>query len=212
MTIVRILINIPFIVWFVVAGGLGYMDFKNWETDILNPLIATRDTKKNELATKQKELARAEEFTRRREEKLKELQDLTLRLEGTKAALPRASSIPALLKDLADISDRVGLLFSRFKPETDRRRKFLVETPISVELKGTYVQIMSFLDGAANIERIVATERLSLDNPVLRGPTSTVTATATLITYHIDEGVMASGAAAAANNAVAPGAPTAGAR
>jgi type IV pilus assembly protein PilO len=187
MAIVRMLIRIPFIIWFLVAGGLGYMDYMTWETDIYQPLIGQRDQKQAVVSAKQSELNRAEEFTRKREEKLKELQELTLRLEATKSALPRSSSISSLLKDLADISDSVGLQFSRFKPEQERFRKFLVETPISVELKGTFVQIMSFLDGAANIERIVATEKLSLDNAVQTGPSSVLTATATLITYHIDD-------------------------
>ena len=204
MSFIRILIKIPFVLWFVIAGGLGYMDFKNWEADVLAPLIASRESKKNEVSIKQAELNRAEEFTRRREEKLKELQDLTLRLEATKSALPRSSSIPSLLKDLADISDKVGILFSRFKPENERKRKFLVETPISVELRGTYVQIMTFLDSAANIERIVATEKISFDNPAFRGPTSILTATATLITYHIDEGAIASSTANSTNPMLAP--------
>ena len=75
MTIIRVLIKIPFVLWFLIAGGLGYMDHQSWETDTYQPLVAARDAKKNEVSAKQAELSRAEEFTRRREEKLKELQN-----------------------------------------------------------------------------------------------------------------------------------------
>ena len=187
MSIIRLFIRIPFVIWFLIAAGLGYMDYQTWQTDVYQPLVAAKDAKKSQVSIKQAELNRAEEFTRRREEKIKELQELTLKLEATKSALPRSASVPSLLKDLADISDKVGLQFSRFKPENERKRRFLVETPITVELRGTYIQIMSFLDGAANIERIIATEKLSFDNPSIRGGVSTLTANASLITYHIDE-------------------------
>jgi type IV pilus assembly protein PilO len=195
VSIIRIFIRLPFILWFLVAGGMGYMDYTSWETETFTPLLGQLEAKKGEVLAKQKELTRAQEFTTKREEKLKELQDLTLRLEATKSALPRTSSIPNLLKDLADVSDKVGLQFSRFRPEKERAKKFLLETPIAVDLKGTYVQVMSFLDGAANIERIIATEKLDLTNPQIRGPAAVVTATATLITYHLDEAAVAASVA-----------------
>lgn len=207
MSILRVLIRLPFILWFLIAGGLGYMDYTTWETDVYQPLLAQLDTQKAQVVAKQGELKRAEEFTTRREEKLKELQDLTLRLEATKSALPRTASIPNLLKDLADVSDKVGLQFSRFRPEKERQKKFLWETPIAVDLRGTYVQIMSFLDGAANIERIVATEKLDLANPQFRGPAAVISAQATMITYHIDEAAVAASVSAPQNPAGTPAPP-----
>jgi type IV pilus assembly protein PilO len=203
MTILRPFLRIPYLLWFLVAGGWAYMDHQEWITTVRDPMLAQVQSKKSELEAKKREVAKVEEFRLTREQKLRELQELNEQLEATKSSIPRSSSIPDLLRELADISDQVGLEFSRFKPSTPIVRQFLVESPIEVTLQGTYVQVMSFLDMTANLQRVVATKKLVLDNPSQRGSIRMVTANAVVSSFHLEEVGAVAGAAAGG----APGAP-----
>lgn len=185
-------------------GGMAIKEYYDWESEVYSGLEAQLQAKNAELAAVKRETGRAEEFRRRKEAKLKELQELSAKLEATRQEYPTTPSIPQLLKDLADVADRTGLEFHSFRPQAERRQEFVVTTPIEVRLRGTYVQIMSFLDTSANLKRTVAAEKLSIDSPTTReGSVSVVMASAQLVTYSIDENFDMGGAKAAG----APGAP-----
>lgn len=70
---------------------------------------------------------------------------------------------------MADISDRTGLIFSSFKPQSAQTDEFLTITPMDMTLKGTYPQILSFLDATAHIERILTLRELELSGAKRRG-------------------------------------------
>jgi Tfp pilus assembly protein PilO len=205
MALIRLFIRIPPVLYFLIAGGLSYMDYDAWMKGEQNDLQGQIQSLESTLAAKKDEVKRAEDFKLRRDEKLAELQALRTKLEQTKGKLPRSSSVPDLLKSLADLAERAGLNFSRFRPEAPRKNQFLVETPVSVDFSGTYVQLMSFLDATANLERIVATEKLNL-NPNAGGGATQKNANVTgttflragvqLLTYHLDEGFSTSASTA----------------
>jgi len=183
------LLRFPFILWILIAGGLAYRDFKTWEETVKAPLEVDIESKKQTLAALAAQTKKAEEFKRSRAEKLAALQDLAERFKATADRLPRQPNLPDLLKSLADLSDKAGLDFSRFRPLAARRDQypFLVATPLEVTLKGTYIQVMTFLDSAANLTRIVATERLVMETPTVKGIAATVSVNANLVTYYIED-------------------------
>jgi type IV pilus assembly protein PilO len=187
MNLIRSILRIPPLLWFLVAGGLSYLDYSSWKTDVYEPLKQQIESAQGVLESTKNEITRASEFVHRRDEKIRELQELGQKLEQTRRELPRSSNIPDLLHSLADTSDQTGLDFSHFKPGKSVKTELLVETPIDVTLRGTYLQIMSFLDATANMTRVVAARKLTLDTPASRGSISVVNATATLVTYHIDD-------------------------
>lgn len=190
MSLLAKLARIPFILWFAVAGGLAYMDYTEWESNTLAMLDSEKSQKESRLAQVKRDTGRAEDFRRRKEQKLRELQELSRKIEATRQQYPTSPNIAQLLKDLADVADRTGLEFHSFKPGAERRQEFIVTTTIDVRLRGTYIQVMSFLDTASNLKRTVTAEKLSLENPSVRdGSVSLVNATATLATYSVDESV-----------------------
>jgi len=181
------LLEIPFILWVLIAGGVGYYDYYELKNGPLAQIARDKEMKTTELRSLTERAEKIDEFKKSRAAKLKQLQDLGERFKATSDRLPRAASIPDLLKSLADISDKSGLEFSKFRPSATRKEQFLVITPLEVNLKGTYVQIMTFLDAAANLTRVVASEKLSIEGVQNRSPVNIVTATASLVTYHIDD-------------------------
>jgi len=185
-----ILIKIAIRLWWLIliyASYSAWSEYEDWKTNVYQPRVDGLAEKRSQIAAKQAEVDRAEDFEKRREEKLAELQRLGEVLDSTKGQLPRDSSVPSLLKAMADIADATGIVFSNFRPGSERRQQFLVETPVEVRLSGNYVQIMSFLDSVANLARVVNAQRLSFDSPQVRGDVSILTASVTLVTYHLDE-------------------------
>ncbi len=203
---IRRLLGIPPYFWLLVAAAWGAYLYYDWNTGAYKDILNERQSKETQLLSLNENAKKIEEFKRRRAEKLKELQDLGEKFKATADRMPRSASVPDLLKSLADISDKSGLEFSRFKPGANRHQQFLVVTPIEVTLKGTYVQVMTFLDAAANLTRVVAAEKLifGLDSKgtSIPGPVNVVSATASLVTYYIDENY--NPAAEAVNAANAP--------
>jgi Tfp pilus assembly protein PilO len=186
MKLLLALASIPFYVWLLVAGAWAYMSYSGWEKDTLAPLVASIDSKKTQLKNLKANNDRAEAFKREREERFRKIQDLELQLKATSDRIPRTSNIPEILKSLANISDKVGLEFYSFKPAREVEDSFLRITPIEVQLKGSYAQVMSFLDETSHVRKIVAAKTLTLEKPTARAGTSIVSAKATIHSYRIE--------------------------
>lgn len=188
MSLIWKIIRLPFLIWIAIGVGMAYRDYSEWESTTLTSLNGQLQGKSAEYNNVKRETSKAEEFRRRKEEKLRELQELSAKLEATRSQYPTSPNVSQLLKDLADVADRTGLEFHSFKPMAEKRQEFIVTTPIEVKLRGTYIQIMSFLDTAANLKRAVVAEKLALDNPTTRdGSVSLVNVSANLVTYSVDE-------------------------
>lgn len=179
------------------SSYLGYEYFTDWEQNTYQGILNETDALRLKRDQKKAEVKAAEEFSIQKQAKLQELRDLQTKLDATKSEIPRSVNVSELLKALADRADKAGLGFTRFRPEAGRRNNFLVETPIAVDLTGTYAQMMSFMDDIANMTRIVATEVISL-RPLATGATGrsltgqqNLQATVKIVSYHLDEAAFA---------------------
>lgn len=197
--------QIPFIVWILVAGALAYMDYSTWNEKVYQPIVTANESKKTSLGLIVATNKRAQEFDAQRAAKLKELQTLGDKFRETAAKIPRTASIPAVLKSFADISDSIGIDIGSYRPQPESADTFVQVTPVEVDLKGTYPQIMSFLDAVANMERIVHSKKISFADPQRRGNASRLVAKVTFETYSISQASIDSESQGTA--AAAPAAP-----
>jgi len=165
---------------------------------------AQLETTKSQLADVQAENRKAETFEKERDTRFQELQSLAENFNSALEKLPKSSDTPGLLSNLAEISDRVGVEFTRFEPGTAALNGVLMETPFKIELKGSFVQIMSFLDEVAHLTRIVSGKSVSFKDPILRGSNAIVTAEAVLVTYYFDENARPAPVTAPAPSATPP--------
>ena len=193
MGLIRAIIRIPTYIWIIAFGAYMYLQYNSWQTKdykgLLDNLAAT-ETELEELATKNKA---SERFEKEKQEKLMEIQKMAEELNKALDKLPKASDIPLILSSFADISDRVGLEFSRFEPgqSVKSSNPYFMETPIKVELKGNFIQIMSFLDEVSHLKRIIVGKSLSLkgqknDSTKKTDSNSMINAEAQFMTYHFD--------------------------
>lgn len=187
MGLIRALIRLPILLWIVLIGIYYYVSYDTWQTDIFLPMKAQLESTKEQLANVQSENRKAETFEKERDTRFQELQSLAENFNSALEKLPKSSDTPGLLSNLAEISDRVGVEFTRFEPGTAALNGVLMETPFKIELKGSFVQIMSFLDEVAHLTRIVSGRSVSFKDPILRGSNAIVTAEAVLVTYYFDE-------------------------
>jgi Tfp pilus assembly protein PilO len=158
----KILLKFNPLIWVILLVVLCVMDHQEWEENVYQPLLQTIEAKKIELQGIQATLARIEEFRAQKDQKLAEYNRLLDEFENVRKEFPATPELPSLLKSLADIGERIGMEFSSFKPAGNVPVELLEAAQIEVKLRGSYVQIMSFLDAVSNIDRIVNTESLDL--------------------------------------------------
>lgn len=200
MSIVRNILRFPFVLWLLIAGGWGYMSHSQWKQDVLEPLQGELTAKQTELEKKKKEVAKGETFKAQRDAKLREIEELGEKSQATAKQLPHSPNIPEVLKALADNADRAGLDFISIKPHEAKAREFIYETPLEVQLKGSYVQIMSFLDATVNLTRVIRIDKMNLSSPTTRGLIASLTTNVTLLSYHVDENLLRGGLPAKKGN------------
>lgn len=173
---------------FLVAGYFIYDDFTLWEQDVYQPLIAQIESEKARLAELERAIKRIQEFEDKKGEKLAEISQLTEQFQEVRKQFPSEAALPDLLRQLADVGEKLGIEFSSFVPEGGGPQDLVQSAKIRVMLKGTYVQIMSFLDATARMTRIVNTETLKLTMGEKRGERVMVTAEVSLLAYYLPGG------------------------
>ena len=196
MSLIRAFLKLPTGFWILVFAGFMYYHYSTWKTQELEPIEQELVQAKQELATVVRQNKAAEDFGNQRDQRFQELQNLAQEFNRALEKLPKTPDIPGILTSLADISDRVGLEFSKFEPGKGSLKGFLTETPFKVELRGTFVQIMSFMDEVAHVKRIISGKSLDFKDAAPRGDKAVLKAYATLLTYHFDEKAVAEAAAA----------------
>jgi type IV pilus assembly protein PilO len=199
------LLRIPWFLWFLGALGWWYLTENEFNEQVKDNLDQQISAKTAELATKKAEVAKGESYRASLRAKEKELADLYSQSEQTSKQLPKSQSIPEILKALADNSDRAGLDFISIKPQATRLTEFIVETPLEISLRGSYVQLMSFLDASVNLTRVIRVQSVKFSRPTTRGSIASLDAVASLVSYHVDEQLLRSsvGQAAAAASGTA---------
>jgi Tfp pilus assembly protein PilO len=158
----KTLLKINPVLWLLLLVGLCYMDHQEWEQNTYLPMLQDIEGKKIELQTVEADLAKIDDFIKNRDAKRAELDRVQNEFDAVRKEFPPTPALPALLKSLADITEKLGMEFASFKPGGPVAVELLQAVSIDVRLKGSYVQIMSFLDSVSNLQRIVNTETLFL--------------------------------------------------
>ena len=180
------ILALPFWIWIVVAGAWGYLTYNSQQTERYDPLVAQVINKQEMVNQLKAEVNKAEAFKKERNDKYAKLQQLIKTLEASADQLPRTTSLPELLKSISQISERSGLELLELKPQPQRPNQFLVETPLQIVFRGTYVQMMSFLDSMAHLKRIVHVDAMKIEEPRQRGDYMILKTTASLVTFHFE--------------------------
>jgi type IV pilus assembly protein PilO len=91
-----------------------------------------------------------------------QLAEMEKSLESMLRQLPTRTEMPDLLEDISNTGLINGLVFDRFKPESERPKEFYATQPISIRARGTYHQFGAFLSGVSALPRIVTVGNLKI--------------------------------------------------
>jgi type IV pilus assembly protein PilO len=129
----------------------------------------------------------------------KQLEDIEKQFGALLKQLPGRSEMDALLTDINQAGLGRGLQFELFKPaQTETRRDFYAELPITIKVTGSYHDIGAFASDIGKLSRIVTLENIALA-PGAKGGGLTLDATAKTFRYLDDEELAAQRRAAAAS-------------
>lgn len=136
------------------------------QKDSLNKQIAELRIKESNLPRFQRELAETEKI-----------------FNEAAVLLPKESEIPQLLKDISAQGQGVGLDFLTFKPLPDVPKDFYAEIPISINVRGPYHNMGSFLDQVSKLARIVTVSNIKMTSPAKEKGEMLLNSDCTLVTY-----------------------------
>jgi type IV pilus assembly protein PilO len=78
--------------------------------------------------------------------------------------LPTDTEVPGLLEDITEEGVSNGLEISSIKLQSEVKKEFYVELPISIEVKGPYHDLAAFVSGIAGLPRIVTLHAFSISS------------------------------------------------
>ncbi|TNE52207.1 MAG: hypothetical protein EP343_02060 [Deltaproteobacteria bacterium] len=109
------------------------------------------------------------------------------RLDGELAKattlLPTSKELPTLLRRIDNLGRKSGLEILRFRPGREKPKQFYSEVPIRIGVKGTFYELMIFLNKVSNLDRIVTIQSVSLTNPTFKNQKLLLGAKFQLVTY-----------------------------
>ncbi len=94
--------------------------------------------------------------------KQKEYAKLQKQLKVALNMLPKKSQIPDLLESVSWAGKDSGLEFSTFRPEKEVSKQIYAEVPVSLNISGSFPQLMTFLKRVGEMPRIVDVKNLTL--------------------------------------------------
>jgi type IV pilus assembly protein PilO len=136
------------------------------QKDSLNKEIADLKAKQNDLPRLKRELAESEKL-----------------FNEAAVLLPKEKEIPQLLKDISSLGQNSDLEFLTFKPLPDIPKDFYAELPISINVRGPYHNMGSFLDQVSKLGRIVTVSNIKMSAPALDRGEMLLDSDCTLVTY-----------------------------
>ncbi len=156
------------------ASYAGYIVYNFYSVDI--PRMADEKQKiEAELAKKQGELKRLEDFAQNIETIKQELKELNVQLESALDYMPRSFNFASLLRKLTMLAQNSGLELSSFHPKKGEDKKngtFYSTAAIEFDLKGTFTQTLVFFDQLSRLKRIVSVDSLKFKAVDNSGPHS----------------------------------------
>jgi type IV pilus assembly protein PilO len=134
---------------FIIAVGAGYY-FAVWKSQ--RPLLLEARAKEGELMTSlQTKAKRAANLDAYRAQ----LAEMEKSFGAMLRQLPNKTEVPNLLVDISQTGLAAGLEEKLFQPQSENRKDFYAELPISIRLTGNYHEMGRFASGIAALPRIV---------------------------------------------------------
>jgi type IV pilus assembly protein PilO len=91
-----------------------------------------------------------------------ELAELDADFKEALKLLPNEREIPSLLRTITQMGKDSNLEFLLFKPEKEVSKDFYIEIPVSIEVKGGFLDVAVFFDKVGGMKRIINMMNVSM--------------------------------------------------
>jgi len=138
----------------VIVGGLYWFMVKNSNLQ-LQRVVSQEPGFKDQYRTKSFQVANLDAFKT-------QLVDMEIMFETLLSQLPNETDMPALLDDISTTGTQSGLEIDKVTPQSDVTKEFYIETPISIDVRGSYHEMGNFVSSLSAIPRIVTMHDFSM--------------------------------------------------
>lgn len=167
-----------------VVLALITMDWTYWygpNSDALASLSSKAEDLRAELDTKKTR-------TNARAAAEQDLRELNAKLKQAAARLPDQREIADLLSDVAASGRAAGLDITLFRQKPEGYHEFYADVPVQMEMRGTFDDVVDFLDRVGRMDRIVNVADIALKRPQVENDRVMLQASCTTTTFRfLDE-------------------------
>lgn len=140
--------------FFVLVGAFVYF--------LYLPKFEEIDKLRTEYKKLEAKLDSAKKQAKQLEKYQQKMREAEANFKIAKKALPEKKEIALLLKDIEKVGQESGLDISLFKPESEIRKDFYAEIPLSMQVTGGYHNLALFFDKIARLHRIVNVKSIKM--------------------------------------------------
>ncbi len=153
----------------VIYAVAGVLLLVAWWFSLMSPSVDKLDSLEKERTNLAAQLAQVETRAKNLAALEAELETLKADLKQALKELPNDREIPGLLKGISTLGRNVGLEVRKFQPMPEKKREYVAEVPVTLEVEGSYHEVAMFFDRLAKMNRIVYIQNITLGSPDDRG-------------------------------------------
>jgi type IV pilus assembly protein PilO len=148
----------------VVAGFVILLTAANWYF-FVDPMQTQIVQRQGALRQLEDELIQKQSIANNLAQFKHEKEILERRLAQALTELPNEANIDDLIRSLAEVGTKSGLLINTIDPQPEQRQSFYASIPIVMSVTGNYHEIGVFLDSVSKLARIVNVTNIKMGGP-----------------------------------------------
>jgi type IV pilus assembly protein PilO len=163
----------------VIVGGLTAA---NWFL-VVSPITDQIRRADGQLAQLETELIQKQSIANNLAQFKHEKEILERRLAQALTELPNDANIDELIRSLAEIGTKSGLVINDIQPQSEQKQSFYAQIPIVMAVTGNYHEVGVFLDSLSKLARIVNVTNIKMTSPKMSGDKLVVSANYVATTF-----------------------------
>jgi len=113
----------------------------------------------------------------------REKEILERRLQQALTELPNEANIDELIRSLAEVGNKSGLVINDIQPQPEQKQSFYASIPVVMAVTGNYHEIAVFLDALSKLARIVNVTNIKMAGPRMASDKLVVSASYVATTF-----------------------------
>src|SRR5437870_11478469 len=166
----------------VVAGFVILLSSLNWYF-FIDPMQTQITQRQGELRALEDELIQKQTSANNLAQFKREKETPERRLQQALTELPNEANIDELIRSLAEVGNKSGLVINDIAPQAEQKQSFYAAIPVVMAVTGNYHEVGVFLDAISKLARIVNITNIKMNTPKMSGDKLVVSATYVATTF-----------------------------